>query len=201
MAHYPGHNDANNLFAENWKNGTTNMQQGNTGASFMGSQPNISGMYSPQYTEQQRVLNQSPAQWKMDFNKGVAGSYNPQTPFGQGGSPTYGAGGIKLPKLPNQNTPWGWGGEGGKGQTLVTGLAAAGNLWMANKQLKADDFRFERATEQWDKNYDNQVATVNDDTRGKKSLAYREAGMSAADAQNAANEYIKQYGVGQERTA
>lgn len=158
--------------------------------------------FSPQYQNAAQSQMQSPAQWQLDFNKGVAGSYNPQTPFGQGGSPTYGKQqmGLGNQKL-GQDTPWGLYGPGGKGELFVSGMAAVGNLSLANRQLNAEDFRFERATEQWNKNYNNQVATVNNDLFDRQRRRNLESGMGAEAASVSADEYVRNRGVGQERNA
>lgn len=213
MAHYLGHID-NKVFAENWKNGTTNMQQENTGqsaagASFMGPQPNISGMYSPQYTEQQRVLNESPAQWQLDFNKNfdknnINSMYNPpQQPYNSGGGPGSKVRGQAYKKKitgGGQNTPWSWGGPGGKAETGLYGLQTLGGLYMSNeaRKLGAADLDFKQNS--FNNQYASQRALVNDQMFSNEALRNREAGMSRQEAEDAADIYVNKRGV-QERMA
>lgn len=150
--------------------------------------------FSPQYQNMGKLQMQSPAQWQLDFNKGLNSSFNPQLPFGQGGSPTFGVGNGST-KLPNQNTPWTWGGPGGKAATSLYGLETFGGLYMADEARKlgaADlDFRQQSFNDQ----YASQRSLVNDQLYDRQRRRNLESGMGTEAAGTAADEYVKNRGV------
>jgi hypothetical protein len=99
-----------------------------------------------------------------------------------------------------QTTPWGMGGVGGKAQTALGAFGALGGLYMANEQRKlaASDLDFRR--DSFEKQYGNQVATVNDQLYDRQRNRNLRSGMNNEAAGMAADDYVRERGVGQERT-
>jgi len=190
--------------------GNTNASQGflkmlGTGASPFSQQL---GAYNPQGIGTNAapgnlsMSNLNPAQVQLK-------SYTTPTNYG-GGNPGYGGYGSKNSKgnLLNggsgdlgQNTPWEWGGEGGKAATAISAIGTLGQMYLGNeaRKLAASDLDFRRGS--FDKQYGNEVATVNDELYDRQRRRGIENGLSAKDAGSAADRYVNERGVGQERNA
>jgi len=144
----------------------------------------------------------TPAQFQLS-------KYNASTNYG-GGHPGYGGYGSKnakgnlinggVPSDLGQNTPWEWGGEGGKAATAVSAFGALGGLYLGNeaRKLAASDLDFRR--DSFNKQYDNQVATVNDSLYDRQRRRSLESGLNTEQAGIAADKYVNDRGVGR-RTA
>jgi hypothetical protein len=91
------------------------------------------------------------------------------------------------------------GGVGGKAQTALGAFGALGGLYMANEQRKlaASDLDFRR--DSFEKQYGNQVATVNDQLYDRQRNRNLRSGMDNDAAGMAADDYVRNRGVGQER--
>jgi len=98
-----------------------------------------------------------------------------------------------------QTTDIGFFGEGGYADTGISAFKALGGLYLGNEQRKlaASDLDFRR--DSFNKQYGNQVATVNDQLYDRQRRRNLESGMDVNQAGSAADEYVRNRGVGQER--
>jgi len=94
-----------------------------------------------------------------------------------------------------QNTPWGWGGEGGKAATGISALTAVGGLYLGNeaRKLAASDLDFRRGS--FEKQYQSQRSLVNDQLFDRQQRRERENGLNTEQATAAADKYVKNRGV------
>jgi len=104
-----------------------------------------------------------------------------------------------LPSTKGQKTDIGFFGEGGYADTGISAFKALGGLYLGNEQRKlaASDLDFRR--DSFNKQYGNQVATVNDQLYDRQRRRNLESGMDVNQAGSAADEYVRNRGVGQER--
>ena len=100
-----------------------------------------------------------------------------------------------LPSTKGQDTPWGWGGEGGKAATGVSAFSALGGLYLGNeaRKLAASDLDFRRGS--FEKQYQSQRSLVNDQLFDRQQRREREGGLSDEQARAAADAYVKNRGV------
>ena len=94
-----------------------------------------------------------------------------------------------------QDTPWTWGGPGGKAATGLAGLQTVGGLYMANeaRKLGAEDLNFRRQS--FNDQYASQRSLVNDQLFDRQRRRNLESGMGTEAAGTAADEYVKNRGV------
>ena len=131
--------------------------------------------------------NMSPAQQKLQSN------FTPKNT----GFPSYADTTKYLNGMdnPGQTTEWGWGGEGGKAATLMSGIQTVGNLYMANeaRKLGAADLDFRKQS--FNDQYASQRSLVNDQLFDRQRRRNLELGMGSEAAGSAADEYVKNRGV------
>ena len=94
-----------------------------------------------------------------------------------------------------QDTPWGWGGKGGKAATGISAISALGGLYLGNeaRKLAASDLDFRRGS--FEKQYQSQRSLVNGQMFDRQQRREREGGLSDDQARAAADAYVKNRGV------
>jgi hypothetical protein len=180
----------------NW-HGVGGNTQGSTGAANIGGYPGENSMFAgavnppSQFMDPPQLNQLSLAQQQLqDFSR--VGNSHP----GEGG---YGskdaAGNLLNGGKVGQTTGWGWGGEGGKAATLLSGIQTAGNLYYANKAAKLGAADLDFRKQSFDDQYASQRSLVNDQLFDRESRRGRESGMDTGASIKAADQYVKNRGV------
>jgi hypothetical protein len=128
---------------------------------------------------------------------------NMQYPMG-GGNPGYGGYGSKdaAGNLLNggnstlgQNTPWSWGGPGGKAATGIAGISALGSMYLGNeaRKLGAADLNFRQKS--YADQFAAQRALQNNQVFDREQFRAVESGQTAEQAKTTADNYVSEYGV------
>jgi hypothetical protein len=128
----------------------------------------------------------SPAQIKQEeFKMGQVTPYASRSPM--------------APSSMGQTTDIGFFGEGGYADTGLSAFKALGGMYLGNEQRKlaASDLDFRR--DSFERQYGNQVATVNDQLYDRQRNRNLRSGMDNDAAGMAADDYVRNRGVGQER--
>jgi hypothetical protein len=147
-------------------------------------QSQLSMMYSP---AQAQLQNYQPSMGGGNPGYGGYGSKDAAGNLLNGGNSTLG-----------QNTPWSWGGPGGKAATGIAGISALGSMYLGNEARKlgaADlDFRQKSYADQ----FAAQRALQNNQVFDREQFRAVESGQTAEQAKTTADNYVSERGV-QER--
>lgn len=195
MPHYRGHVEQteNELYAANFAN-QSQANEGKNSTGFMNLQPFNQVKNTIPFASQLAdwsAANINYGQEPMSYADTIKQKLANQTkiPMRHGG----------VPDSLGQTTDIGFFGEGGYADTGISAFKALGGLYLGNEQRKlaASDLDFRR--DSFNKQYGNQVATVNDQLYDRQRRRNLESGMDVNQAGSAADEYVRNRGVGQER--
>jgi len=195
MAHVPGHpaQSQNELFAANFAN-QSQANKGTNASGFMNLQPLNQSTNTIPFADQMQgwnAANMNYGQEPMSYADMMQQRLAEQTkaPLLIGGAP----------KSLGQTTDIGFFGEGGYADTGISALKALGGMYLGNEQRKlaASDLDFRR--DSFERQYGNQVATVNDQLYDRQRNRNLRSGMDNDAAGMAADDYVRNRGVGQER--